>query len=447
MTTSHETHHPRLQVAWTELKAEPQWDLPYLLTQLSDSNDALVWSDQEKTIIGWGRAFEEEYSGRYAIREAASHWDSICHSATVTQFVAGENDTFHLHPDNSKHSYFSPNGPGDRVVSFPTAFASFGFAWKTPGYIIVPRYTFILTQGRAFISSASLGNNAPGLDEFYARLKGASPSPIRTPAGLVTAPGRMSQRSWTDAVRRLVKRLRSGGASKVVIARDMVVTSGNPIDERFVLNRLHELYPSTWVYAVAGLVGATPEMLARSKRGVLTSRVLAGTSKPGRGQELLDDIKERTEHLLAVESVARALDPLSRDLKVPEEPFLLDLPNVTHLASDIHARLVDGNVLHAVAALHPTAAVCGTPTSLAFDLLTVFEETARGRYSGPVGWIDSEGDGEFGLGLRCAQLEEGGKQLRVYAGAGIMPDSVPEAELAETRAKMRPVLDALGIDS
>lgn len=160
----------------------------------------------------------------------------------------------------------------------------------------------------------------------------------------------------------------------------------------------------------------------------------------------MESKKDRAEHSLAVESVARALDPITETLNVPEEPQILDLPNVSHLATDVTATLPGAGVLDVVDALHPTAAVCGTPRTVAFHLLEDFESTERGRYSGPVGWIDAEGDGEFGIALRCGQVSEDGREVRVFAGGGIMPDSIPEVELAETRAKMAPVLQALGVD-
>lgn len=233
----------------------------------------------------------------------------------------------------------------------------------------------------------------------------------------------------------------------MVLARDIVVSSDSPIDERFLASRLHQLYPSTWVFAVNGLIGATPEMLAALDSGVVTSRVLAGTAAPTDGADLFSSMKNRTEHHFAVESVARALAPLAESLDVPTEPFLLKLPNVTHLATEVTAHVPGSNVLDIIGALHPTAAVCGTPTKLAFDLLERLEGTERGRYTGPVGWVDGTGAGEFGIALRCGQLSPDHRDIRVFAGGGIMPDSIPGVELAETHAKMRPVLDALGLDN
>lgn len=401
-----------------------------LLDLLPSPRDILGWIGADYAMVGWGRAWSEELTGRHAIRQAARHWDLIRQSARVSSSLS------------------SPRAP--------IALASFGFAWATPGILVVPEVLVVDGPcGRHIITARAVGHighsdtsdaGAPDpMEALSATLKERASHPVSEPQGLWTAPGRMSQSRWTDSVRRLITRLRTGVASKVVMSRDMLVSAATALDERFLLSRLRELYPMTWGFAVGGLVGATPEMLASMHDGVMTSRVLAGTSDRGQGQELLTNMKERTEHLLAVESVARALSPLAESLEVPDTPRLLDLPNVTHLATDVRAVLNEANVLDVVSALHPTAAVCGTPTPLAFDLLLTFEETRRGRYSGPVGWIDGAGEGEFGIALRCGQVEDDGSCLRVFAGGGIMPDSVPEAELAETRAKMRPVLDALGI--
>ncbi|QWW19873.1 chorismate-binding protein [Schaalia sp. 19OD2882] len=414
--------------------SHPQRHAP-LVDLLPAPRDVLGWTGPRRSIVGWGRAWTDEVVGRHAIREAARHWDRVRRAALVET-------------------------PGT-LPGAPLALGSFGFAWATPGVLVVPQVCVVDgPEGRHVVTAAAVGtldqdgnahrdeDAAPALDPLEAleeaRQRRAG-NPVTQPQGLWTAAGRMSQSRWTDSVRRLIQRLRTGVASKVVMSRDMVVSAAAPLDERFLLTRLHDLYPTTWGFAVGGLVGATPEMLASMDSGVLTSRVLAGTAPRGQGEGLLTDMKERTEHLLAVESVARALGPLAETLEVPDTPTLLDLPNVAHLATDIRAVLGDANVLDVVAALHPTAAVCGTPTPLAFDLLLAFEETRRGRYSGPVGWIDGAGEGEFGIALRCGQTEADGSSLRVFAGGGIMPDSVPEAELAETRAKMRPLLEALGI--
>ena len=167
-----------------------------------------------------------------------------------------------------------------------------------------------------------------------------------------------------------------------------------------------------------------------------------GQLEPGEGEALASSAKDLREHDLASESVSSILTQLCSSVTT-QGPFLLSLPNVVHLATDVHARLGSAHLLDLVAALHPTAAVCGTPRDAAMRLIEELEDTERGRYSGPVGWVDPAGNGEFAIALRCGLTS--GTRLRLFAGAGIMPDSDPDAELAETEAKMRPLLDALGV--
>jgi menaquinone-specific isochorismate synthase len=154
--------------------------------------------------------------------------------------------------------------------------------------------------------------------------------------------------------------------------------------------------------------------------------------------------KDLEEHEYAVRSVAEALEPHCSSMNVPEAPFVLHLPNVMHLATDVAGVVHDAatvSSLELAAALHPTAAVGGTPTSVAVELIAQLEGMHRGRYAGPVGWMDADGDGEWGIALRSAAIE--GHTVRLYAGCGIVADSDPEAELAETQGKFVPVRDAL----
>ena len=187
----------------------------------------------------------------------------------------------------------------------------------------------------------------------------------------------------------------------------------------------------------------------------LSARVLAGTAPRGAGAddarlaaELIGSAKDRAEHTLAVDSLVRALDPFCATLTAPEEPDLLTLANVRHLATDVtgtqrgRGDAGSAGLLDLVGAVHPTAAVCGTPTADAAAVIAELEGMDRGRYAGPVGWLDARGDGEFGLALRCAELV-GDDSARLFAGCGIVAGSDPEAELAEAQAKLVPVRDAL----
>ena len=395
-----------------------------LLDYAPEPTGLLCWLGEGPQIVAWGSAWQYEVAGAQAIHAAAAEWREL------NPVVAGEDELA------------ARSLPTDLPFAPPLAFGSFGFAAATPGYLIVPEVAVVRFGASTWVVTAALGAAPAAGNEVLAAALARRSDETR-PRGLWTDPGRMTQGKWEEAVRRLVALLRAGAAAKVVLARDILVTSATQIDERYLARRLRRLYPTTWIYAVAGLIGATPEVLAAVDGDQVRSRILAGTSKPGEGQQLLDSMKDRSEHRFAVESVTRALAPLAADLVVPPEPELLDLPNVTHLATDVRAEIPGASVLDVVGALHPTAAVCGTPTHLAFELLEQFEGRQRGRYSGPVGYVDAAGDGEFGIALRCGQIVGDGKSLRLFAGGGIMPDSVPAIELAETRAKMRPLLDAL----
>lgn len=401
-----------------------------LFAAVPEPGSLSCWIGENIEIVGWGSAWTTEIDDSRPIRQAGSEWKAL------------------IEHTDCKVWDLDGNHAGDDSPSFPFALASFGFAPSTPSVLIVPRFTLVREQvadgaARCWVVAATTDDDVP--DPLVALEQKSAP--LTVPVGLWTDPGKMTQNGWRDAVRRLIVMLRSGAASKVVLTRDIIVSASTPIDERYLLGRLRSLYPTTWVYAVSGLIGATPEMLASLKNGHFRSRVLAGSSAPGRGEELMASMKNRTEHHLAVESVSRAVGSLAESMNVPRDPELLDLPNVTHLSTEVTATVTDADLMEVVEALHPTAAVCGTPTQLAFEILEGIEGTQRGRYSGPVGWIDARGDGEFGIALRCGQLLSDRTQIRVFAGGGIMPDSNPDMELAETRAKMRPLLEALNVEA
>ena len=211
------------------------------------------------------------------------------------------------------------------------------------------------------------------------------------------------------------------------------------------------MYELCWTFHIDGLFGATPEMLVRRERGLVTSRVLAGTIRRtgddthdlALAGQLARSSKDLEEHEYAVRSVAEALAPYCSSMNVPESPFVLHLPNVMHLATDVAGVAAEsgGTVLELAAALHPSAAVGGTPTKLAVEMIRELEGMDRGRYAAPVGWMDASGDGEFGIALRSGELD--GTTVRLFAGCGIVANSDPEAELAESQAKFVPVRDAL----
>jgi menaquinone-specific isochorismate synthase len=261
--------------------------------------------------------------------------------------------------------------------------------------------------------------------------------------------GTLSAAGYEDAVAAAVRRIIGGDLRKVVLARDVHATAERPFDSRAVLTRLSARYPDCYTFACGGLVGATPELLIRRDGDAARSLVLAGTTPRGATPEddaalaarLLGSAKEVEEHLYAAASVRDVLAPLCESLDV-SLPELLTLPNVHHLATRVVGRLAtDRSALALAAALHPTAAVGGDPTDMAVELIRELESMDRGRYAGPVGWVDASGNGEWCIALRCAELD--GNRARLFAGCGIVAGSDPATELAETMAKLRPMLMAL----
>jgi menaquinone-specific isochorismate synthase len=249
-----------------------------------------------------------------------------------------------------------------------------------------------------------------------------------------------------------VARLRDGELGKVVLAHDLIASvaaEDSPVDPRYLLHGLADRYPNCWTFAVDGLVGATPELLLRRTGETVSARVLAGTVWPREDMDtdqlaanLLASAKNQEEHRYAVESLAATLAPFCSALTVPADPEVLRLRNVLHLATDVHGTLADDvSLLTLTGAAHPTAAVGGTPREAAVALITELEGMDRGRYAGPVGWIDAAGDGEFGIALRCAQVA--GATVRLFAGCGIVADSDPDSEVVEAAAKFVPMRDAL----
>jgi menaquinone-specific isochorismate synthase len=281
-------------------------------------------------------------------------------------------------------------------------------------------------------------------------IPGPDPEP---PPGVTFADGALSTAEWETRVAEAVERITAGELDTVVLARDLLVQARGPVDPRWVLRQLGERYDSTWVFSVDRMLGATPELLVRRERGLVTSRVLAGTIRRtgddakdlGLAASLARSSKDLEEHEYAVRSVADALAPHCSSMNVPDSPFVLHLANVMHLATDVTGVATDSaSALALAASLHPSAAVGGTPTDRALTLIAALEGMDRGRYAGPVGWLDATGDGEFGIALRSGCYEPGRDDtLRIFAGCGIVAGSDPEAEVGEADAKFVPMRDAL----
>jgi len=388
-------------------------DLPLL--DLLPRDEPVSWLRRGEGLVGWGVAARLETSGPTRFSDAVKWWSETVARARVDDQV-GE--------------------PGTGLVSF----GAFAFA-DEPGesVLVVPQVVVGRRGDRTWLTTVSV--EAPPLV--------AAPSPA-PPVALAFSDGARNGEEWMSVVAEAVRRISAGDLEKVVLARDLIATTDEPLDVRWPLHRLAAQYEMCWTFHVDGLFGATPEMLVRRERGLVTSRVLAGTIRRTGDDErdlalaatLARSSKDLEEHEYAVRSVADALEPHCSSMNVPEAPFVLHLPNVMHLATDVNGVVHDeATSLQLAESLHPSAAVGGTPTADATRLIAEIEGMPRERYAGPVGWMDASGDGEWGIALRSAMVTEGG--VRLFAGCGIVASSDPEAELAESQAKFVPVRDAL----
>jgi isochorismate synthase len=260
-----------------------------------------------------------------------------------------------------------------------------------------------------------------------------------------------------------VRRLKAGELRKVVLARTLQLNLERPVELHTLLANLVADNSHGYTYAVdlppapgprRTLVGASPELLLSRSGAVVVANPLAGTlprdadpvADRRNAEALLASAKDQDEHVVVVEAVVEALRPFCRRLSVAAKPSLVSTPAVWHLSTRITGELVDSGVsaLRLACALHPTPAVCGTPSDLARRTIAELEPFERGFYAGAVGWCDANGDGQWAVAIRCAEVA--GTSLRLYSGAGIMPASRPELELAETQAKFRTLLRAMGLD-
>lgn len=346
-------------------------------------------------------------------------------------------------------------------------------------------FVSVCAQGHA--ASATKTSPAGAQAQASAATSASSPAGVgqtNAPAVVQTSPAAvestktsqsstLSDSQWTEAVELATQALKQQRAIKVVLARDSYLNSSLTLGA--TLEHLATRFATTWTFSVDGMIGASPEMLLQLREREVFSRVLAGTARrranmdQGELEQLADWLrgspKNSREHQLAAASAVKALTPITEQLRV-SEPFALTLPNVIHLATDIYGQVAgDTGALALVEALHPTAAVCGTPTAAAAQLITELEGMDRERYAGPVGWVDWRGEGQWCIALRSGQVlaptaqtagTQGGPagypmgnqpvgSVRIFAGAGIMPDSVAADELAETNAKMAPMRAALGL--
>lgn len=392
------------------------------LILLLDQHEPLLWMRRNQGLAGIGTALRLEFSGPTRMTDAAAAWRKVVAASTVTDPLA-------------------------RAGTGLLAFGAFAFdsSSDATSVLIVPKVIVGRENGQCWVTRIwPTGSEAPEIPlELH---------PLGDEYRISLLPGSLSADGYRAVVADAISRIAAQDLSKVVLARDLIGHLPVESDLRRAITELALGYPDCWTYAVDGLVGSSPETLIRANHGEVNARVLAGTISRGTDAAtdheaaitLATSTKDGDEHEFAVQSVLTALRPHTSHITTSEVPFTVKLPNLWHLATDIEGILSDGSTsMDLIAALHPTAAVAGTPTEKALGLIRELEPFDRGRYAGPVGWVGADGDGEWAIALRCAQVSPSG-DMTAYAGCGIVLDSIPERELAETRMKFRPVVEAFG---
>ena len=353
-------------------------------------------------------------------------------------------------------------GPGTGAV----AFGALPFRREAAGTLVVPRVLVGRRDGEAWITTLAGPDDGPEVARLAGQMAadalGGFTDPRPAPSEF-TLTSVLDHDAWREIVAAAVDRVTSGALGKVVLARQVDVTANRPFVIPDVLSRLLALYPTCMVFRIGGFLGASPEVLIERYGDRVASHPLAGTI--GRSGDLATDEaniagllaspKQRREHAYVIDDLRRNLGPLCVSLDVPDKPTVLELRNVCHLATRLGGVLSPGpgqtgpalagftvpTALDLVATVHPTPAVGGTPTGEAVAYIGAVEGFDRGRYAGPVGWMDARGDGSWAIGLRSADVD--GERASMYAGVGLVAGSRPGSELEETQLKLQALLAAL----
>ena len=348
-------------------------------------------------------------------------------------------------------------------MSFSAA-ASDGGAWASlpPALLTMPELLIARTGGRSLLTVCAVAG--PGSDpaairsRLEARLTGLREQPLPpldpAPGGPVEVRSARTPASYEEAVATAVERIRGGSVEKVVLAREVQVTAPAAHSPGALFGALRDAFSSCFCFCVgtpeAAFIGASPELLVRRSGAVAATVALAGSARRSAdpavddhlGEQLLHSAKDRSEHAIVAKRIERRLGPVAVWVERAAEPVVIRVANIQHLATPIHAQLAESrSVLELAEILHPTPAVGGEPRDRALAAIEQLEGLDRGWYAGPVGWMDTAEDGEFCVAIRSALLRD--RTAHLFAGNGIVADSEPDAELAETEVKLGALLPAL----
>ena len=366
-----------------------------------------VFLHQDYQIVASGSALRLSATGEERTQKLADGWRQVIADAQVVD----ESDS---------------DSPGLIALTSIT----FDSQSKEESILVVPAETFVLSDKACFRITAQAEEETQSVQGVHGEFR----------TGLQT------DEKFLSSVESALAAIEKGQIEKVVLAKDLILPISSEPDLGQPLRRLHKRYPDCWTYKIGNVFGASPELLLKAEDGQVSARVLAGTA--GRGTDpdvdkaiadgLAHSLKNKHEHLYAVQSLISELEPFCENVEFDEEPFSLALPDLWHLATDVRGTLKPQfTLLDVIQKLHPTAAVAGTPREQAITLIRELEPFDRGGYAGPVGWLSSNGSGEIAIALRGGVIEE--NQIRAIAGCGIVSESTPQAELDETELKFKAV--------
>lgn len=416
---------PQLRAHTTALPRTPE-----LTEILTAQTGQLAWIKNQTGFVGAGIAARFDGSTPSSARfQLASHWwQDVLDGAEIRDEVGVR---------------------GSGLI----AFGSFAFSDASPSgdSLIIPQVVVGISEGRSFLTIIGPTDrdvfdtlDTQAKDLLDAVLRGTSVA--TDDLGVVRGDFETSEEDYFAGLATIKEQIAAGKISKCVYARSMAISTEHAISERLIVRRLAHAYPNCWTFAIDGLIGATPELLAQTDGENFRCRVLAGSLPADTQGDLLNSTKDANEHKIAVDSVVQSLSKIGKI--TVSDPFILELPNVSHVATDIVLHLdFTANALEVAGTVHPTASLGGWPRLTALDLINNIEPD-RDRYGAPVGWIsygsaDESAQGEWCVSLRCARIT-GENQARAWAGGGIIAQSDPVAELAEVYAKFKPIRTAFG---
>lgn len=396
----------------------------------------------------------------------------------AAELMAWGKDRFQTIRQKAKELFRDSVVVGDEILAAPRLFGGFAFrddfvpdnTWSvfTPAHFILPHYQLVQHDGKSWLTINAhiqpdddpqeiLPQLQAALQTRYEMLAAHTPLPNKNALHMSHMNYPMSYETWERIVTDATREIKTGLLEKVVLSRVCEIQFADRIDVDSALDDLNDRYPECYRFLFEPMpyhafYGATPELLVKVSGRRVTTMGLAGSIRRGNSpeededyaQQLLSDPKERHEHALVVKAIKERLGELTTELDVPEMPCIYRLSNIQHLYTPIEGQLKqEMGVLPLVETLHPTPALGGTPRHLAMEFIRQAEPVPRGWYAAPIGWIDYHLDGEFGVAIRSAVCQD--RRVWLYAGGGIVADSIPRKEWDETALKFKPMLNALGI--